>query len=90
MSGRSLRHHLQAHNDPRNNFNEDRTPATALPDAINHQSAAEDRAGGESAGKPAKLGKLIVEDEGLRMLDLVVAANMSIWWIAWESADTES
>lgn len=34
-------------------------------------------------GKQAKLGKLIVEDEGLKMLDLVVAANMGVWWGVW-------
>ncbi|KAH6844486.1 oxidoreductase-like protein [Chaetomium sp. MPI-CAGE-AT-0009] len=32
-------------------------------------------AGGGSRGKRAKLGKLIIHDEGLKMLDLVVAAN---------------
>lgn len=43
-----------------------------------------ERAGGGSRGRNAKLGKLIVYDEGLKMLDLVVAANMGIWWRAWE------
>jgi len=41
-------------------------------------------AGGGFGGKRAKLGKLIIEDEGLKMLDLVVAANMSLWWRAYE------
>ncbi|KAK1777238.1 hypothetical protein QBC45DRAFT_417296 [Copromyces sp. CBS 386.78] len=41
-------------------------------------------AGGGSRGKRAKLGKLIVHDEGLKMLDLVVAANMGVWWNTWE------
>jgi hypothetical protein len=36
------------------------------------------------AGKQIKLGKLIVEFEGLKMLDLVVAANMALWWRAYE------
>jgi len=39
-----------------------------------------EQAGGGIRGKQAKLGKLIVEDEGLKMLDLVVAANMGVWW----------
>ena len=41
-------------------------------------------AGGGSRGKRAKLGKLIIHDEGLKMLDLVVAANMGVWWNTWE------
>ena len=43
-------------------------------------SLGQERAGGGMRGKEAKLGKLIVEDEGLKMLDLVVAANMGVWW----------
>ncbi|KLU84649.1 hypothetical protein MAPG_03689 [Magnaporthiopsis poae ATCC 64411] len=43
-----------------------------------------ERAGGGNRGKRAKLGKLIIYDEGLKMLDLVVAANMGVWWGAWE------
>ena len=46
----------------------------------------QERAGGGVAGKQAKLGKLIVEGEGLKMVDLLVAANMAIWWRAWEKA----
>jgi len=37
-------------------------------------------AGGGISGKRAKLGKLIIENEGLEMMDLIVAANMSLWW----------
>ncbi|KAJ9649005.1 hypothetical protein H2199_000918 [Coniosporium tulheliwenetii] len=47
-------------------------------------SLGQEIAGGGFGGKQAKLGKLIVEDEGLRMLDLVVAANLALWWRAWE------
>ncbi|KAJ9145378.1 Oxidoreductase-like protein [Pleurostoma richardsiae] len=47
-------------------------------------SLGKERAGGGNRGKRAKLGKLIVYDEGLKMLDLVVAANMGVWWGAWE------
>lgn len=43
-----------------------------------------ERAGGGNRGKRAKLGKLIIWGEGLKMLDLVVAANMGVWWGAWE------
>ncbi|PSR88643.1 hypothetical protein BD289DRAFT_473719 [Coniella lustricola] len=43
-----------------------------------------ERAGGGNKGNRAKLGKLLIHDEGLKMLDLVVAANMGIWWQAWE------
>lgn len=43
-----------------------------------------ENAGGGNRGKRAKLGKLLVHDEGLKMLDLVIAANMGIWWQAWE------
>ncbi|MCJ1477136.1 hypothetical protein MMC13_005807 [Lambiella insularis] len=43
-------------------------------------SLGQEDAGGGMRGKQAKLGKLIVEDEGLKMLDLIVMANMGIWW----------
>ena len=43
-------------------------------------SLGQEYAGGGFGGKQAKLGKLIVENEGLKMLDLVVAANMGLWW----------
>ena len=39
-----------------------------------------ERAGGGFKGNSAKLGKLIIEDEGLKMCDLVVAACMGVWW----------
>jgi hypothetical protein len=43
-------------------------------------SLAREHAGGGLRGKSAKLGKLIIEDEGLKMLDLLVAACMGVWW----------
>ncbi|EAW10795.1 uncharacterized protein ACLA_052680 [Aspergillus clavatus NRRL 1] len=43
-------------------------------------SLAREPAGGGMRGKSAKLGKLIIEDEGIKMLDLVVAACMAVWW----------
>lgn len=45
-----------------------------------------ERAGGGFGGKQAKLGKLIIEPQGLAMLDLLVAANVGLWWRAWERA----
>ncbi|ROT37783.1 hypothetical protein SODALDRAFT_360075 [Sodiomyces alkalinus F11] len=47
-------------------------------------SLGREKAGGGNRGKRAKLGKLIIYPEGLKMLDLVVAANMGVWWGAWE------
>lgn len=43
-----------------------------------------ERAGGGNRGNRAKLGKLIIYNEGLKMLDLLVAANVGVWWGAWE------
>ncbi|PHH59460.1 hypothetical protein CDD81_3190 [Ophiocordyceps australis] len=43
-----------------------------------------ERAGGGARGSRAKLGKLVIYPEGLKMLDLVVATNMGVWWGAWE------
>jgi hypothetical protein len=48
-------------------------------------SIGQEKAGGGNRGKRAKLGKLIIHDEGFKMLDLVVCANMGIWWSVWES-----
>ncbi|KAL9000862.1 MAG: hypothetical protein Q9169_000617 [Polycauliona sp. 2 TL-2023] len=47
-------------------------------------SLGQERAGGGFGGKQAKLGKLIVEPEGLKMLDLVVSMNMALYWKAYE------
>ena len=47
-------------------------------------SLGQERAGGGFGGKKAKLGKLILEREGLKMLDLLVAVNMAIWWKVYE------
>ncbi|KAK2594479.1 hypothetical protein QQS21_007826 [Conoideocrella luteorostrata] len=60
---------------------DDRNDGAVSPFKLNLGS---ERAGGGSRGRRAKLGKLIVHDDGLKMLDLVVAANMGIWWGAWE------
>ena len=47
-------------------------------------SLGQEHAGGGFGGKQAKLGKLIIEATGLQMLDLVVAANMALWWKVYE------
>jgi NADH dehydrogenase (ubiquinone) Fe-S protein 8 len=49
-------------------------------------SLGRERAGGGSKGNRAKLGKLIIHDEGQKMIDLVVAANIGVWWATWERA----
>lgn len=49
-------------------------------------SLGQERAGGGFGGKQAKLGKLIIENEGLKMLDLIVAANLALWWKVYEQA----
>ncbi|KAL4797226.1 hypothetical protein BDV19DRAFT_50212 [Aspergillus venezuelensis] len=43
-------------------------------------SLAREKAGGGMRGDSAKLGKLVIEDEGIKMLDLVVASCMAVWW----------
>jgi len=48
-------------------------------------SLGQEMAGGGNRGKRVKLGKLIIMDEGTKMLDLIVAANMGIWWSVWEA-----
>ncbi|KAK3503196.1 hypothetical protein B0T13DRAFT_521768 [Neurospora crassa] len=53
-------------------------------DFFDSNALGREDAGGGSRGKRAKLGKLIIHDEGLKMLDLVVAANMGVWWNTWE------
>ncbi|KAB8292969.1 hypothetical protein EYC80_007333 [Monilinia laxa] len=46
-------------------------------------SIGQEKAGGGNRGKRAKLGKLIIHDEGLKMLDLIIAANIGVWWTVW-------
>ncbi|KAL8650570.1 MAG: hypothetical protein Q9210_003746 [Variospora velana] len=49
-------------------------------------SLGQEHAGGGFGGKQAKLGKLMIEPEGLKMLDLLVAANMGLWWKVYEKS----
>ena len=57
-------------------------------DDDNMMNLGRENAGGGSRGNRAKLGKLIIHDEGLKMLDLVVAANVGVWWTTWERTYT--
>lgn len=47
-------------------------------------SLGQEKAGGGNRGKRAKLGKLIIHDEGFKFLDLLIASNMAVWWSVWE------
>ncbi|KAL5598307.1 uncharacterized protein BROUX77_006141 [Berkeleyomyces rouxiae] len=42
-----------------------------------------EKAGGGRHGDHAKMGKLIILEGGKDMVDLVVAANVGIWWRSW-------
>ncbi|KAF2739387.1 hypothetical protein EJ04DRAFT_549103 [Polyplosphaeria fusca] len=53
-------------------------------------SLGQEFAGGGFGGRQAKLGKLIIEDEGLKMVDLLVATNLALWWRAYERVDVRS
>ncbi|OBT93296.1 hypothetical protein VE01_08465 [Pseudogymnoascus verrucosus] len=46
-------------------------------------SLGREKAGGGRAGGRAKLGKLIVFGDGIKMLDLLVAGNMGVWYEGW-------
>jgi hypothetical protein len=69
--------------DKNNVFSRRRSEPVATTSTLN-LSLGQERAGGGFSGKQAKMGKLIVEREGLVMLDLLVAANLSLWWKAYE------
>ncbi|RCI12696.1 hypothetical protein L249_0664 [Ophiocordyceps polyrhachis-furcata BCC 54312] len=61
-------------------------PPTSNDEAVTpfELNVGKERAGGGNRGTRVKLGKLIVHHEGLKMLDLVVAANLGVWWESWE------
>jgi hypothetical protein len=63
------------------NEHSDEDDGTVSPFDVN---LGKEKAGGGKHGKRAKLGKLIIYPDGLKMIDLVVAANMGVWWGAWE------
>lgn len=58
-------------------------PKVELEDRLD-LSLGQEHAGGGFGGKQAKLGKLIIENEGQQMLDLIVAANLALWWQVYE------
>ncbi|KAL8928480.1 MAG: hypothetical protein Q9208_001714 [Pyrenodesmia sp. 3 TL-2023] len=65
----------------------DQEPKTAEDTSAHFDlSLGQEHAGGGFGGKQAKLGKLIIEPEGLKMLDLLVAANMGLWWKVYEKS----
>lgn len=51
-------------------------------DVLDH--LGREKAGGGNRGKRVKLGKLIIYHEGTQMLDLIVAANMGVFWRSWD------
>ncbi|KAK4450557.1 hypothetical protein QBC34DRAFT_379268 [Podospora aff. communis PSN243] len=68
--------HLEPRSSDEDDLEDDDTPMDL--------SLGKEDAGGGHKGNRAKLGKLIIHDEGLKMLDLVVAANVGVWWTTWE------
>ena len=50
-------------------------------------SLGQEALGGGFRGQQAKLGKLLVFADGNRMLDLVVAANIAMFWRAWKGGN---
>jgi hypothetical protein len=74
-------------NDSSEEFIPYRTSRVHTDESTSHQEEdrmnldlGRERAGGGFKGQSAKLGKLIIDDEGLKMCDLVVAACMGVWW----------
>ncbi|KAF4547459.1 Hypothetical protein D9617_42g090460 [Elsinoe fawcettii] len=61
-----------------------RTRCSVSEDGSVDYSLGRERAGGGFGGRETKLGKLIVEETGQKMLDLAVATNMALWWRAYE------
>lgn len=80
----------------RSRHNRNRSTASDLEPELDDRSErldlslGQEQAGGGFGGKQAKLGKLILEDEGLKMMDLLVAANLGLWWRAYERTDGRS
>lgn len=71
------------HPSPSESFNDQTLKDAIPPDERLGLSLAQEQAAGGFGGKQAKLGKLIIEKEGFKMLDLVVAANIGLWWRAY-------
>jgi hypothetical protein len=85
---RGLRH-LKSWNSSSSDREGDWSERYSQPSEVDSASDSDDRmdltlgrenAGGGFKGRSAKLGKLIIYDEGLKMCDLLVGACMGIWW----------
>lgn len=62
----------------------ERSASVSADDWADDAQLGKEKAGGGNRGKRAKLGKLIIYPEGMKMLDLCVATNMGVWWGAYE------
>lgn len=51
-------------------------------------SLGQEHLGGGFRGQQAKLGKLLIFGDGSKMLDLVVATNIAMFWRAWKGGNT--
>ncbi|KAI0413995.1 hypothetical protein F5X98DRAFT_350489 [Xylaria grammica] len=86
---KSTEGHMRTRDHLQSQFNRMVAKAQGLDDSDDGElpfdlSLGREKAGGGNRGKRAKMGKLIIFDEGLKMLDLAVAANLGIWWNTWE------
>ncbi|KAF1945783.1 hypothetical protein EJ02DRAFT_395526 [Clathrospora elynae] len=93
MSKRASLFHRGRHsrnNSPQSVDRDDNTEDVRNPMERLDLSLGQELAGGGFGGKQAKLGKIILEDEGLKMMDLLVAANLGLWWRAYDKASRAS
>jgi len=91
LAAKRAHHFLHRHGSSDHSLPDSDTPGD-LPGYFDERgnidlALGQERAGGGFHGKSAKLGKLIIEDMGLRMLDLTVATNLALWWRAYERAN---
>lgn len=87
-SKRSSFFHRGRHSRNNSSLSVDRDDANEVRNSLDRLdlSLGQEFAGGGFGGRQAKLGKIILEDEGLKMMDLLVAANLGLWWRAYERA----
>jgi len=87
---------LPAHNDPSPPYNSSpalsptELPASPLSPGRLDLSLGQEALGGGFRGQQAKLGKLLVFADGTKMLDLVVAANIAMFWRGWKAGRARS
>lgn len=60
---------------------DDPDPEAATATSLLDLTLGREKAGGGMRGRSAKLGKLVIENEGLKMCDLTVAMCMAVWWM---------